>query len=470
MNNFLHLFKHSKNYLLGNLATKSLGLISIPILTSLLSPLEYGIIGLYTGYIAVLTTLLTFNFYSALGRYYFENKSDFNSFFGTLLILSTVTLVIFFYFFYLYSRELSQLLTLPENLIFFIVPSVLIFTYSSFYEQIYSAQQKSKHIVIRNIIVGYSTVFLTILWVYLLENDRYLGFIYSNIFIGFIFIAYYIYILKPYIILSFNIKHLKYIFSYSIPLIPYTLTWALMPQIDKIMINKILGGNDVGIYTFALNIGALLFIVSSSIYQAWNPIYYKYMNEGNYKRIDNEANVIFKVIMACALILIYYGNEIGMLLGNSSYYSAFDVIPIIVLGYVFNTIFMFYGWGIGYAKKNIYLSIVVVVSTGINILLNILFIPKLGYIGAAIATSIAYFLLIIFTWFTNKYILKIYTISLYKIFIQLFVFGFFVIIFYIIEYMNFGIYDIFLKLLFISMFIISIFYKYIFMSTNDNLS
>jgi hypothetical protein len=187
------------------------------------------------------------------------------------------------------------------------------------------------------------------------------------------------------------------------------------------------------------------------------------------KKIDNEANIIFKVIIMCALILIYFGNEIGILLGNSSYYSAFDIIPIIVLGYVFNTIFMFYGWGIGYAKKNIYLSIVVVISTGINILLNILFIPKFGYIGAAIATSIAYLFLIIFTWFTNKYILKLYTISLYRIFTQLLGFGIFIIIFYIIELIDFGIYGIFLRLLFILIFTVSIFYKYIFIIIRDKL-
>lgn len=459
MSNIITLFKHSFNYFLGGVATKVLSLITLPILTALLSPYEYGIIGLYTGYISILTTLISLNCYTAVGRYYFEKTSDFNSFFGTLLIVNFLLFLVFFIIFFIFNNEISILLGMPKSVIVFLVPSVLVFTFSSFYEQIYSAQFKSKHVVIRNIAVGYASVLFIVFFVYILEENRYLGYMYGSMLVGLISIFYYIYILKSYIVKSFKLVHIKYIFSYSIPLIPYTLTWALMPQIDKIMINYMVGGENVGLYSIAVNIGMLLFLVSGAIFQAWNPMYYNYMNECRYDKIEQEVSFIFKIIMIVSLGMVYFGSDVGKLLANEAYYSGLYVIPIIVVGYLFNTIFTFYGWGIGFAKKNIYLSIVVFLAAVINIALNVILITKFSFLGASIATSLSYFLLILMTWYVSKKILKLYTFPLKFVLYQLCLFGFFVLLCFFVSNVIENIFVYFLKVILLVVFLWVLFYR-----------
>lgn len=450
---------HAKNYFFANIVTKALGLISIPFLTYLLTPFDYGVISLYNGFLGVFVTLLTFNFYSSIGRYFFEGKDDLSTFFGTVIILNFSLLVLFGICFYFFREEIALLIQLPIAAILFIVPSVMVYSASSFYEQIFSALQRSKHIAIRNIIIGYLSVFLSIFIIYFMSKDKYLGYLSANLCVGTISIVYYFVILKPYIKFSFSIKYLKYIFSYSIPLIPYTLSWALFPQIDRIMINQYQGMNDVGLYSFGANIGMLLLLFSGSIYQAWNPIYYKYMNEKNYVKIDKEAIFIFKCILIGTIFLIYFGKELGMVLGAKNYHEAVGVIPILVIGYLFNSTFAFYGWAIGYAKKNIYLSVAVLISMALNIILNFFLIPKYGYYGAALSTTISYLILTIITFFVSKYVLNQHVTPILRFFVDFCKIIPFICIFYL--FTNFVrislLLEFVLKFLFIFLFILIIF-------------
>ena len=92
-----HFLKHTWNYLSSQIATQGLAFISIPIFTRLLTPSEYGILNIFTSYTEMFVSLLTFNIYIGIGRYFFEkDKEDFNSFFTTALILSISVLTVFY--------------------------------------------------------------------------------------------------------------------------------------------------------------------------------------------------------------------------------------------------------------------------------------------------------------------------------------------------------------------------------------
>ena len=90
MAGFSEILKHSRNYLIANLATRALAFISIPVFTRLLTPDEYGIISIFIGIVGILGSIMAFSADRSVSRYFFDQKSseDFSRFVGTSIILS----------------------------------------------------------------------------------------------------------------------------------------------------------------------------------------------------------------------------------------------------------------------------------------------------------------------------------------------------------------------------------------------
>lgn len=429
---YVRLLSHFKNYFISSVAVKAIAVISMPIMTRLLSPGDYGIYNVYLSYINIFVPLLSLNLYSALGRYYYEENADLKTFFGTSIISVLVLLFFWGSFFYIFSEFVAKLISLPIETINFIVPSVLFYVTSSWFEQIYVAQKKSWLISSRDIVRAILMLIIGIAFIFYLDKDKYLGMVYSTFIVGLIFLIYYAINLNQYFNYSFNKNHFKYMLSFSIPLIPSSISGVILAQFDRIMINDMIGANETGLYSIAYNVALLLTLVITSLHLAWMPDYYNLMNKEKYEKLDIDIDRILRIIFFAALGLIFFSKEMIFLLAAPKYHNVYSMVPIIVIGYVFNSFFSLYSWGITYAKKNMYLTIVTFVGGGCNVLLNYLFLPRFGYIAAAYTTTLSFAIMTICAWGLNKFILKIYYFSIRSILKQMLLFSAFVSLFYLL--------------------------------------
>ncbi|UCB45282.1 MAG: oligosaccharide flippase family protein, partial [Spirochaetota bacterium] len=310
----------------------------------------------------------------------------------------------------------------------------------SFFNQVYQPLRESKKIAIVSMIKTYTGFGLSVVLILLLSNELYLGPILGSIMIGIFFSGYFIVKLKPYFKASLKRSHIKYILHYSLPLIPYTLSGYILAQFDRIMINSYKGSVDAGLYSLAYNIGMLLSIVIGSMNAAFMPKYFEYMNRKQYDDHDRDVGRLFRLSLIVAVFLILFGKELGFVLAKSNYHSALHVIPIVVIGYIFFGIFTIYSRNIGYAKKTMYSSILLLISGFANIFLNALFIPKYGYIAAAYTTLFSYFLMALFAWIVSKLVLRLHSAPLKIILVPMLLIVPFVAGFYFIEGMQLALY------------------------------
>jgi len=468
MHPFLETLSHFKNYLGANIATKAIGFISIPVLTRLLTPQDYGIINVFLSYVAIFTVLLTLNTHSAVGRYFYEERSDFNNFFGTTVILSVLFLVISFFFLLLFKKQLSVHLNLPTEILIYLFPVTIFGVVDSLFQQVYQPLRQSKKIAGVNIAKVYFGFGLTVALILFLVENRYLGFIWSSVIVGFLSTLYLLSQLRPFFTFAFQKSHIIYIGKFSIPLIPYALSGIILAQFDRIMINRYIDASSAGLYSFAYNVGMLLSIFIGSLNAAWVPTYYNYMNRGQYEALDREINYIVRLMLLVAISLIFFGKEIGMILASKNFHAALKVIPIVVMGYVFFGIFTVYGRNIGYAKKTIFNSAVLLTAGVANILLNAMFIPRYGYIACAYTTLASYFIMALLAWIVSKYLLKLYSTPLQIIAIPLISVIPFITGFYFIENLEITFfYKIIQKALLLSLTGLILFYKWIFILASD---
>jgi O-antigen/teichoic acid export membrane protein len=432
------------------------------VLTRLLIPSEYGIISVFNSYVSLLSVVLTLNVHASVSRYFYEEKDDFTIFLGTSTFLTLSIIIPASIVFYLLSNRLKGLFNLPSLVTVLMIPMVVVTVIDEFFNQVYQPLRESKRIAIVNMAKTYIGFGLSVIIIVLLKGELYLGPIFGSIIIGVFFSGYFIFKMKPYFKPAFKWTHIKYILHYSLPLIPYTLSGYILAQFDRIMINSYNGSGDAGLYSLAYNIGMLLSVVIGSMNAAWMPKYFEYMNRKQYREHDRDVDRLFRFSMIVAVFLILFGKEVGFLLAKSDYYAALHVIPIVVIGYVFFGIFTIYSRNIGYAKKTIYSSIILLTSGFTNVFLNALFIPKYGYIAAAYTTLVSYFLMAILAWIVSKLVLKMHSVPLKIILIPILMIVPFIAGYYVIEAMQPALYiNILIKacMLFVASFVLI--FKYI---------
>lgn len=417
------LFKHSRNYLFAELASKALAFVSIPVYTRLLSVEEYGVMGVFMSLVGIAVVLFTLSTDVAISRYYYDRKDDddFKSFVGSTITLTMIVLCFTITVFILLLPFLSDKLSFPKRLTFCLLPVALYQATNQVFTQIYNPMMKSQKIAIVSSIQVYLAFALSVVFMLSLQSEKYYGYVYGNITAMAILGIYLYKQIRPYCIFSFKKSYYKYILNYCLPYIPYTLSGVILSQFSRIFIGQDQGFSLAGSYTLTTNIAALMLIVLGVTHSAWNPYYFRYMNEKDTVSIDNDYNLIWRITLTIAFSIAAFGNELAIVLSKGDEYLITTyVMPFLVLGYCFYQWAYVYLRNTGYVKRNIWNAVCVVISGTANAFLNSLFVPEYKEMGAAVATCLSFFLLMIVGYLTNKFIIKAYSPSFWN-FLKIFI-------------------------------------------------
>ena len=200
-----------------------------------------------------------------------------------------------------------------------------------------------------------------------------------------------------------DISYWKSTLWFSVPLIPHYLSQILLGQSDRVMISYYNGKTDAGIYTLAYQIAMVLYIITSGINDAYTPWMYKQMKEKKYEKIDHVGSSLLVMYAVLALPFVVMAPEIVAILGTSEYYDAVYVIPPVIVSSISNVAYSMYGGILFFFAKTKYVAIASFAGAVTNVLLNILLLPKYGFVIAGITTVISSVLMMILNHiFMNK--------------------------------------------------------------------
>jgi O-antigen/teichoic acid export membrane protein len=218
-------------------------------------------------------------------------------------------------------------------------------------------------------------------------------------FLGIIFIIYIIFKKEKFINVDFKKINLKKYFSFSSPLLFIGLLYFLISHIDILMLGYFLESADVGIYSVAVRISRMAVFLLSATNTIFGPTISELTAKKQFKTLEKLLKSITKIILVFSLnfllFVIIYNQEILTVFG-SEYMLGGTVLIILTFGQFINaavgptgTILIMSG------KQNyeVFNSIAICI---LNIILNIILIPKLGITGAAIATATSIVIINIF--------------------------------------------------------------------------
>lgn len=395
-------FKHVRNYLVGGVAVKALGIVSMPFFTNALTIEEFGVMSLYTVLLSFFSTFLSLGILGSFKRYYFEGMSDYGSF-----LLSNISLLIvldaFFIGLYFYNVEfISKLVGIPISVLNIVVFSAFLLNFIKIYANLLQVQGDSFFESGLEFFRAFLMLFFSVLVVLYLENQRYLGKVYGE-FLAFLIVACYVlYKLHSILKLNFNLEHVKYSLLFGLPVLPSMFSSFGLGFADRFMINSFIDAEAVGLYSVAYTIAMLLQMVVFAISKSWQPMFYKTLSEGGVSDLKQPLTMNSKIVFSFSFLLIIFSNELILLLTNKEYLMVVDIVWITVIGFNFFFLYTVYGQYTGYLKKTYLNSLFTMLAVSVNILLNYIFIPLYGLWAAAISTLISYFFLFCFFYYYAK--------------------------------------------------------------------
>lgn len=390
-------------YTINSFLTRGLGIITVPLFSRVLSQEEYGMVNNFNSWLGILTIIASLNLYASITRAKIDHEEDIDSFISSILVLSTVSVTIIYIFVLLFHTKVESIMEMDINIVSYMFVYIIFSNAFSFIQTKHKAFLEYKSFTIISFMTAIVSVILSVILVTFMKEKyfaRILGLTIPTMLIG--AVMFITTIKKSNRII--NIQYWKYALALSLPLILHVLAGNILSQFDRISIAKIHGFEEVALYGMAYNIASLLSVVWTSFNGSWVPWFYERMRENKIDEIRNTSKYYISTFMYIAILLLAFSPEIMKIMGPSNYYGGIYAIPPILLGLFFQFIYSLYTNIEFYHKKTMYIPIGTVLSAIINIVLNILFIPKFGYIMAAYTTLISYLCLFIFHYLMIEYL------------------------------------------------------------------
>ena len=182
----------------------------------------------------------------------------------------------------------------------------------------------------------------------------------------------------------------KSMLKYSIPLIPNKISWSIINLSDRIIIMNVLGSSISGLYAISYKFPTLMDTVYGFFYQSWKESSARVMESESQDEFYNNIYRYLKSFMySIVIVMTAFMPLIFYILINKSFHTAMLYVPILLLSTYFSNISGFYGGIFSAYKDTKIMGTTTMLAAIINIVLNIVFIHWIGLFAAALATLIA---------------------------------------------------------------------------------
>lgn len=386
--------KDSAIYTIPTIISRGLSFFLIPLYTRVLSPSDYGSLDLLTVFISIVNLTIALEISQGLARYYTE-ENDGNQkvkYASTVLWFTILCYTIFAIVVFLNSNYLSPIVLGQQGLVeTFQIGIAYMWVNGIFYlvQNQFRWELKSRNYSIISVLMSLVTAIVSVWLAYYLKmglNGILIGLL-SGVSVGSIVGLVQ---LRKTFGFQFDMRKLREMLKFSMPLVFSSVAVWLSLYIDRIMINHLLAIDQVGLYGIGYRVASIAGMVMVGFQGALTPLIFTHYKE---KHTPIQIEKIFRLFLSLTLIvfmfLTLFSKDILVLLTTPEFYGGSIVVIYLVPAVLLANMYIF-APGIGIAKKNHFYIWINVSGAILNVILNYLLIPYLGIIGAGVATSITY--------------------------------------------------------------------------------
>jgi O-antigen/teichoic acid export membrane protein len=377
--------------MIGKFAVQGMAFLTAPIFTRLLTPSDYGYISLYASWLSLVTLFIGLDTGGATQNAKMEFKeTEMNAYLSSVISISVISFVILLSIAILFSKPLSSILDLRPDLVIFLVVASFASYIVSFYTGNLDVYKEAKKSTLVSVISSFSSAVIAIVFVWLAKDNKPIVQIYSKAFPTIVFSVFFLFLIYKNGRTFYNKTYWKFCITLVFPLLFHTLGQIIFTQSDRIMLQKMRSSEELGVYSIVYTLCNVLVVIYGALNTAWLPFYFDYKKAGEYKTIQLRSQRYVNLFCVISLGFLCLSPEVFKLLAPETYWSGIKIIPIFVLAFWFNFVYLFPVNHEFYYKQTKLIPIMTVIAAVINVFMNMLFIPKYGIMGAAIGTLIAH--------------------------------------------------------------------------------
>ncbi len=184
---------------------------------------------------------------------------------------------------------------------------------------------------------------------------------------------------------------------------------VLTPEVQQRMAEAaqaVYGNHVVGVYNGVLKLAIFLMLVVQMFRFAWQPFFLQHARDPDAPQLFAR---VFSLLTAVGLLVLlgvsFFAAEIvrlplpgGYVLINPRYWTGLFIVPVALLGYLFQGWYYVFSVGAYLRHRTALFIPATLAGAGVSLLLNALLVPRVGMLGAAWATTLAYATMALTLW------------------------------------------------------------------------
>jgi O-antigen/teichoic acid export membrane protein len=388
------LLKQLKDFAGGPIIGVFVSLFTVPLVTRLVSPEEFGKSALFTLLQTLFSLLALFGLDQSYVRYFNSKEyKDKELLFNAIVLPLVITFVsiigiIFF------QKPLSYWMfgSFEKLIILYFCPFLISLVVYRFAMLIIRMELRGKLYSTLSVAAQVINFFILLLFLLLYERS-FKSIIYAAITGGLVNTVISVWFCREkwdFKLSYYNRNLINKLLQFGLPLVPATaLTWILN-SFDKVGLKQWSTYEQLGLYSAAFKIASLLGVLQTIFTTAWIPVAYKWYEDnedtGKFKQVNAFVLAAFCLVFS---LIVLFRNIIIMFLGSEYRDASMIMIYLLFVPFMY-TLTSAVAIGIDLKKKTIYNALAVFISVIVNIISNYFLIPVFGAKGAAISTAYSF--------------------------------------------------------------------------------
>lgn len=389
---YKYLGKNTLVFAISSFGTKFLSFLIVPLYTNILTTAEYGVADIVTTTATLMIYIFTINIAEAVLRCTLERKERQNEIlaYGIYILIIGSFLVIVS----LIIVWLSGLIKWENSYYIFVFGY---FFFTALYQILTNylrATDKVTSVARTGVISSLVMLICNVLFLVVIRIGIY-GYLISMILGPVIGSGYAMYKIKLPVSMYFNnccdAETKRTMKKFCIPLIFNNIALWINAFLDKYFVTAICGIEQNGIYAVAYKIPTILAMCYSVFSQAWSLSAVKEFDRNDKDGFFSDTYKMYNAFIVCVCsVLILINIPLAKLLYAKDFFTAWKYSSVLLIFVMFNAITAFMGSIFSAVKNSKIIAGTTLISAAVNIVLNIILIPSLGVLGAAIATAVCY--------------------------------------------------------------------------------
>lgn len=383
--------KAGVGYTAANVLIKGLSFLTLPLFSRIMTTEQFGVYNVFVSYETMLSLVVGFAIHSSLKSANLRFKDEINEYTSSVSLIYILSGCIWLLLSLVFNRSLSEWMEMKG----IVMPLMVLYSFGSAVILLYNnrisleyAYKRYLGIALLNAVGNIALSLILMFTIFSKERDvgRIVG------------VSISIFCLSAALVLSmfrkakprYNMAYWRFAMTFSLPMVPHGISQVLLGQFDRIMIQKICGNSDAGIFSLASNIKMIAVVLIDSLTTTWGVWFFEKMAADGKHEVQHRAAQLCGLFCVLSIGLMAISPELILILGGEAYKAGkYVAIPMIVDAFIL-FVYSVIVQSEYYKNKTIFVMMGTMIAALIDIVLNLIFIPRYGFVAAAYTTLAAY--------------------------------------------------------------------------------